>query len=172
MKYAAVFVAFVLLPFTAIGIGQTMAPLSVRTLLTSFADAGSASTVGVQSHITQQTDSIGGPQALEGYTLVAHDRGTVALALGTIGNVEQNGAGDVNRIASLQGGGVVTGPGRVHQWSALSLFQPRARRSAPAYTGPVNIDRFDYITFDNGWSIRPNGDQLQLCDPRGICRAF
>ena len=31
---------------------------------------------------------------------------------------------------------------------------------------------FDYITFDNGWSIRPSGTALLLCPPTGDCRAF
>lgn len=166
------FLLFVLLPFCARGIAETFTPLAIRVLYDQDAAATASSTVGVQSRMTQRVASPGGPQALEGYTLVAHDRGSVALAIGTIGNVEMNGAGNVGFIRGLQSGGVVTGPGRVGVWSGLFLSQPRARASAPPYVGPVNIERYDYITFDNGWSIRPNGDALILCNPLGNCRAF
>jgi hypothetical protein len=133
-----------------------------------YADTGALSTVNVQSVIHQQTASLeGGPQAFEGYTLIEHDRGTVNIAIGTIGNVEQNGAGEVNDIRSMQAGGVVTGPGRVHHWAGLSISAPRARSD---YKGAVNIERYDYVDFDNGWSIRPDGKRLLICDPKNICR--
>lgn len=172
MRRLALFAAFVLLPFAAIGIADTLAPLSIGYFLRVHDDPRAFSTVAVQAHITQRRASAGGPQALEGYTLLDHDAGSVRLALGTIGNVEVHGAGAVAEIASLQAGGVVTGPGHVGVWSGLKIVRPAARTSAPAYLGPVNIDQFNDITFSNGWTIRTAGAGLNLCDPRGICRAF
>lgn len=109
----------------------------------------------------------GGPQALEGYTVLQHDVGTVAMAHGTLGNIEFAGAGRTKQARSLQAGGVITGSGVVEHWSGLYLSQPQASHGA---TG--RIERRDYITFDNGWSLRPRGEQLLICDPSGGCRAF
>lgn len=142
--------------------------LSVRFPDVTFSNAVAHSTVGRQVLITQLAAAPdGGPQALEGYTRVAHDRGIVRLAIGAIGNVEQNGAGDVDEVRSMQSGGVVTAPGRVHHWVSHYFARPRARRG---YVGAVNVDVFDYAAFDNGWSIRPDGDRLLFCSPRGECR--
>ncbi|MBZ5560166.1 MAG: hypothetical protein LAO77_23155 [Acidobacteriia bacterium] len=164
-------VVFVL-PFSVIGAAQTIAPLFIANPVVCFASAGANATVCAQVKITQLVASPGGPQALEGYTLVAHDHGTVALALGTIGNVEIGGAGDVTEVAPLQSGGVFTGPGHVARWSALKLFRPRARTSDPPYTGPVHLDEFSYLRFDNGWSLRGDDVQLYLCSPVGTCRSL
>lgn len=118
--------------------------------------------------ITQPTESLGGPQALEGYTTVAHPRGTVALAIGTIGNVELAGAGDVASARALQGGIVINGPGIVDHATSLFLAAPQR---IDGYTGPVRINRADWITFgSSGWSIRPDGDRILLCDAQDRCR--
>lgn len=126
-------------------------------------------TVSVVNQMYPNAD--GGPQALEGYTVVKHEIGTVRLVMGTIGNIELGGGSRtvVESAVALQGGLVVTGPGYVAHATSLSLVQPRAHGG---YTGGVNLGRVDYITFDNGWSIRPDGDQLSICDPKGMCRHF
>lgn len=130
----------------------------------------SQTTVGLQSVIDQPVENrAGGPQALEGYTRISHTRGSVKLAIGTIGNVEMNARGDVETMRSLQAGGVITSDGRVKQATGLFLSKPVA---GEGYQGPVNVDRYDYVTFDNGWSIRPDGKRLLLCDPENVCRAF
>ena len=109
----------------------------------------------------------GGPQALEGYTVVQHDVGTVALAIGTIGNVELAGAGRTKEARSLQAGGVITGSGVTERWVGLAISQPQ-----PADGATGRIERREYVAFDNGWSIRPDGARLLICDPQSQCRAF
>jgi hypothetical protein len=112
----------------------------------------------------------GGPQALEGYVEMTHlSPGSVDLAIGTIGNVEHAGSGAVRRIEALRGGVMISGPGRVQEAAALSLYQATRKGG---YAGPVNVDRSIYIQFDNGWSMRPDGEALLLCDPHGRCRSF
>ena len=120
-------------------------------------------------HITQSTASEGGPQALEGYTYVNHPRGSVGLAIGTLGNIELAATGDTKSARALQGGVVVSGPGRVEHATTLYLSQPKRRGD---YPGPTQIERADYVTFDNGWSIRPQGDRLLICAPTNTCRDF
>jgi hypothetical protein len=155
-------------PFIASTVGQQLVNLDVRYRWDVVAVTGARSSVAMQSVIEQLTPTPdGGPQALEGYTKIAHDRGLVRLALGTIGNVEMNGAGDVEEIRSMQAGGVVTNRGRVKHWTGMYFSRPRA---GLGYTGAANIDVYDYATFDNGWSIRPAGDRLLFCDPQGDCR--
>lgn len=117
--------------------------------------------------IDQATPSLGGPQALEGYTTVRHDEGTVALALGIIGNVELAGVGHTGSARALQGGIVVSGPGQVDQAYALVLLSPQRKGG---YDGPVNVTEGGFILFGNHWSIRPDGARLLLCNPQGECR--
>jgi hypothetical protein len=140
-------------------------------ITTSFHAVGTGqTTVGVQSVIDQPVENpAGGPQALEGYTRLSHSRGTVRLALGTIGNVELNAHGDTTLVRSLQAGGVITNDGPVQQWSGLFLSKPVA---GEGYRGSTNVKRYDYITFDNGWSIRPDGKNLLICTPANTCRPF
>jgi hypothetical protein len=116
------------------------------------------------SYIVQRQPSEGGPQALEGYTQIAHQSGTVALALGTIGNVEVAGRGRTTEVRSMQAGGVITGDGSVQHWSGITLSRPQAVNGARG-----SVDRYDYITFDNGWSIRPDGEKLLICDRDSAC---
>lgn len=125
--------------------------------------------LGAASVVRQSTPSEGGPQALEGYTHVAHQTGRVQLAIGTIGNVELGGAsGTVTDSArALQGGLVVTGPGYIERAVSLSLHQAKPKGD---YTGAVNVKESIYIEFDNGWTIRPLGPDLLFCDPSGKCR--
>jgi len=110
----------------------------------------------------------GGPQALEGYVELTHE-GHVDLAMGTIGNIEQAGTGSVNRAIALTGGIVVSGPGQINEAIALSL-SPTRRKGG--YSGVINVKNQIYISFDNGWTIRPDGADLILCSPRNICRSF
>jgi hypothetical protein len=117
--------------------------------------------------ITQPIASPGGPQALEGYTYVDHPSGTVGLAIGAIGNVEVAGSGAVTSARGLQGGIVISGPGVVDHASSLTLVAPQP---TGGYTGPVNVRRADFITFSNGWSVRPDGARILLCDPNDRCR--
>lgn len=117
--------------------------------------------------ITQSTPSPGGPQALEGYTYVNHPTGVVGLALGTVGNVEVGGTGEVLDVRALQGGVIISGPGDVEHATSLMLMAPKP---AGDYHGQVNVKRADYLSFDNGWSLRPDGDRLLLCDPHDRCR--
>lgn len=149
-------------------IATSMVGLYVQTLL--LAVCGSETAVGLQSRISSPLAvEQGGPQALEGYTILSHDRGNTRLAFGSLGNVEMNARGTTTEIRSMQAGGVITADGRVSRWSGLYLSRPRA---GEGYDGPVNVDRYDYITFDNGWSIRPDGDRLQICDKSGVCRGL
>jgi len=167
VSWIAVILAGVALTVCAVHAGTS---LYIARKVTTTASQTMANSVGLQSVI----DALlalpdGGPQALEGYTKIAHDRGNTRLALGIIGNVEMNGHGDVAEVRSLQAGGVVTNNGHVRLWTGLYLDRPKA---GEGYAGPVNIERVDYITFDNGWSIRPNGSDLTICRPSGECRPF
>lgn len=147
---------------------MVMAGLFVQMLYTAV--SGSFTMVGVQSRITAPIAvKDGGPQALEGYCAVSHDRGTTRLALGTIGNVEMNARGQTIEIRSMQAGGVITNDGHVARWSGLYLSRPVA---GEGYTGPTHVDRYDYVTFDNGWSIRPDGDRLLVCDTQNVCHSL
>lgn len=152
---------------------NTVAPavaLYITTLVASVALPTTNSTVTLQARVDAPTAlPAGGPQALEGYAVVSHDRGTTRLALGTIGNVQMDARGDTTEIRSLQAGGVITNDGHVSRWSGVFISQPSA---GLGYAGPTHLDRYDYITFDNGWSLRPDGDRLLLCPPSGSCRAF
>ena len=143
-------------------LGLLLVPaLFVQYLYNTVAAPSDRWTVGVQSIVEQHTaNDTGGPQALEGWTKVQHDRGVVRLALGAIGNVEVTGQGEVDMARSLQGGGRVAPSSHVRHWSSLTLSVPT--------TGQV--DRVDYITFDNGWSLRPQGAALVVCSPQQVCR--
>lgn len=128
--------------------------------------------LGAASVVRQDTPNAnGGPQALEGYTHVNHQTGSVKLALGTLGNIELGGAsGTVTEMAyALNGGLVVTGPGVVERAAALTLATPKRHGD---YTGPINVKESLYIAFDNGWTIKPQGPDLLICRPDGTCRAF
>lgn len=128
--------------------------------------------LGTASVVRQDTPMPnGGPQALEGYTIVAHKTGSVALVLGTIGNIELAGASGTvtEKAVALSGGLVVNGEGVVNRPVALSLRQPVR---FGGYKGPLNVKDPIYIEFDNGWTIRPNGPYLLFCDPFGTCRTF
>jgi hypothetical protein len=149
-------------------VSGVMVGLYVQTLFTAV--CGPSTTVGVQSRISAPVAvEDGGPQALEGYTTLAHNRGNTRLAFGVVGNVEMNARGTTTEIRSMQAGGVVTADGHVKEWVGLALSRPRA---GEGYQGPVHIDRYDYIRFDNGWSIRPDGDKLLICDKAGVCRGL
>lgn len=119
--------------------------------------------------MNQMQPSAGGPQALEGYTYVGHQTGTVGLAMGVIGNVEVGGPGAVTDVRALQAGIVVSGPGQIERAASLVLITPKSRGD---YTGPVNVKEADYILFDNGSTIRPDDDGLILCDKRGRCHSL
>jgi hypothetical protein len=128
--------------------------------------------LGTASVVRQEMPNpTGGPQALEGYTHVTHKSGTVALAIGTLGNVELGGASGTvtERAYALAGGFVVTGPGVVNHPVTLSLGQPKRHGG---YEGAMNVKDPVYIEFDNGWSFRPSGADLLLCDPGGRCRTL
>lgn len=56
-------------------------------------------------------------QALEGYAVTTNPSGTVALSIGTIGNVEHDGAGTVTWAVSLGGGGYFNA-GAVTNWAS------------------------------------------------------
>lgn len=119
----------------------------------------------------QQTSPspIGGPQGVEGYTVVNVREGHVGLAMGALGNVEQAGEGSIGRIVALQGGIVVNGPGGIGE--AVSLNLPGVLKHGD-YTGPVNVAKQKYIQFGNGWSFRPDGADLLLCDWAEQCQRF
>lgn len=91
-----------------------------------------------------------------------YSSGRTRLAIGTIGNVEHAGAGDVQEVRSLQAGGVVRGRGRIGGWTGLHLAVPASRQ----------IQERVEIMFSNGWSLRANGDSLELWDARGIVHIF
>lgn len=107
----------------------------------------------------------GGPQALEGYVDLAHPFGDVKLAIGTIGNIEVSGSGHTIEARSMQAGGVISGSGIVDEWNSLVLAEPGRKAGA---TGSVT--KVNYIKFGNGWTIRPLGSRLLICDPNGNCR--
>jgi hypothetical protein len=126
--------------------------------------------LGTVSVVRQMTASEGGPQALEGYTIV-DTRGTVRLAHGTIGNIEQAGSGDLSEARPLQSGGVVSGTGRVHRWTGLFIDRPKTMgTNDPA----PNVIDYRAIQFSNGLFLTPDVDPkdgkpiLKLCtnDPR------
>jgi len=124
--------------------------------------------LGFMSRVEQHTPNFtGGPQALEGYTYLNHNQGRVRLAFGTLGNIEVHGAGTTSDARALQGGVVVSGPGRVSFGTSLYLVGCVKHGD---YTGTLNVGRCDYVTFGNGWSIRPDGPALVLCDPQNRCR--
>jgi hypothetical protein len=117
---------------------------------------------GVVGQVQHEAMPTGGPQGLEGYVYMDHARDATRLAIGTIGNVEHAGAGHVTEIRSLQGGGEVTGPGTVDRWVGLTLAVPHT----------ANVREVVDIQFSNGWSLRANGDNLELWDTKGIVRLF
>jgi hypothetical protein len=123
--------------------------------------------LGTASVVRQETGSPnGGPQALEGYSVVNNPAGSVVRhASGTIGNLEIAGAGAVTIARSLTTGLVFSGSGRVKHASTLNLFVGRKA----GYTGPVNVERLDFITFPNGWSLRGplDGSYMILVDQHG-----
>lgn len=88
---------------------------------------------------------------------------TVATGGTAIANIGD--AGNIPEVRSLEVGAAITGAGHVNHWTGIFLAQPRG-----ATTKPAQIDRVDYVTFDNGWSIRPDRDRLLLCAPNGSCR--
>lgn len=120
--------------------------------------------LGAVSVVKQLTGSEGGPQALEGYTLV-DTRGSVRLAHGTIGNIEQAGDGDLIEARPLQSGGVVTGQGRVSRWIGLFIDKPKEARAG-------QVADYRAIQFSNGLFLTPDMQDgkpiLKLCpdDPR------
>lgn len=130
--------------------------------------------LGAVSVVHQRTaNERGGPQALEGYTVI-ETRGRVRLAMGTIGNVEQAGSGEIVEVRPLQSGGVLTGTGRVHRWTSLFLDRPKDKT-------PNQIVDYRAIQFDNGLHLTTGVDPrdgkpyLALCpdDPRaGPCQLF
>jgi hypothetical protein len=147
---------------------RTIAALVVSNLFGTVAGIGT--TVGLMSRVQAPLAmEQGSVQGIEGYVKLEHDRGNTKLAIGSIGNVENNARGTTTMVRSVQAGGGVTNDGTVQQWSGVFISRPVA---ADGYDGPVNVKRFDYITFDNGWSIRPDGKRLQLCDPDNVCRGL
>ena len=103
VSWIAVFLAGLALTVCAVHAGSS---LFVARRVTTTASRTMANSVGLQSVIDAPLAlPDGGPQALEGYTKIAHDRGITRLALGIIGNVEMNGHGDVAEVRTLQGGG-------------------------------------------------------------------
>lgn len=130
----------------------------------------------------------GGPQAFECYTYDDHPTGTTRLTFGCISNVEIAGAGHTREV---RGGGVLSGSGRVDRWimnhNSVNVL-PQATGSigqvcALCPTFPqrgvnerlgVWIDdpaakhylagdaRVDRLSFSNGWSLRVNGDTIEL----------
>jgi hypothetical protein len=125
--------------------------------------------LGTASVVRQLTSSEGGPQALEGYTIV-DTRGSVRLAHGTIGNIEQAGSGELIEARPLQSGGTITGSGRVHRWTGVFIDRPKTMgTSEPA----PNVIDFRAIQFDNGLYLTTATDtdgkpMLLVCpsDPR------
>jgi hypothetical protein len=118
--------------------------------------------LGAVSLVQQKTpNEQGGPQGLEGYVEISHDRGDVRLAIGTIGNIEHQGRGRVLQAVPLASGGVLKGEGDVAVWTALSLGKPIAK-------GTGRIIDYRAIQFDNGLHLRTGVDRdgqpyLGLC---------
>lgn len=138
-------------------------------MLTATCGAASRWCLGTVSVIEQVTGSEGGPQALEGFTRV-DTRGSVRLALGTIGNVEQAGSGEIIEARSVQAGGVVTGTGPIRRWVGVFIDRPKVKGTN---TLAPNIADFRAIQFNNGLYLTTDVDQdgrpvLKLCtdDPR------
>lgn len=55
-----------------------------------------------------QANTVWSIQALEGYALTTNPSGSVAISIGTIGNVEHNGAGTVTDARAIQAGVILT----------------------------------------------------------------
>jgi hypothetical protein len=125
--------------------------------------------LGTVSVVRQQTGSEGGPQALEGYTIV-DTRSKVRLAMGVIGNVEQAGSGEVVEVRSLQSGGVITGTGRIQRWTGLWLDKPKEQV-------PGQLQDYRAIQFSNGFYIttataQDGAPTLVVCAPDRRCTEF
>lgn len=126
--------------------------------------------LGTVSVVEQLTASEGGPEALEGFTRV-NTRGSVRLALGTIGNIEQAGSGDLIEARSLQAGGVFTGSGRVGRWVGLFIDKPKIKGSGAAVPS-AQLPDYRAIQFANGLYLTPDTQDgvpvLKLCpdDPQ------
>lgn len=99
----------------------------------------------------QTAATTGSIQGLEGYVKLSHTSGSVVAAIGTIGNIEVNGAGGTTVWArSVQAGGVITA-GSVTNW---------ARYYASAGTGsPTN--NYSYYA-ESGSGIGYINDGLTL----------
>jgi hypothetical protein len=137
---------------------------------------------GVVGQVTTRAMPDGGPQALEGYTYMAHDAGTTRLAIGVIGNVELAGAGNAAEVRVVQSSGFISGTGKVKRWVGVSVHRPAgaAGKKVPFYPivvsdpdaqtilhGTIVTDR---IRFSNGWTLQPGGASMQLIDQRGVVR--
>jgi len=137
---------------------------------------------GVVGQVARVAMPRGGPQAFEGYTYLMHPEGTTKLAIGTLGNVEVASAGSVKEVRTLQGGGVISGTGKVDRWVGLSLHRPRSQPGQIGSFEPIVVEdpaalttlrgtiTTDAIRFTNGWVFRPEGTSLQLVDPQGVVR--
>lgn len=73
--------------------------------------------LGIYSYAEQTAATTGSIQALEGQAFASHTSGTVALMLGTVGNIQVNGSGGTTTWArSVQAGGAITA-GTVTNWA-------------------------------------------------------
>jgi len=137
---------------------------------------------GVIGQVARVAMPDGGPQAFEDYTYLMHPEGTTRLAIGTLGNVEVAGAGDVTEVRTLQGGGLISGKGKVDRWVGLSLHRPSSGPGQLGTFAPIVAEdpaaettlrgtiTTDAIRFTNGWTFRPEGESLQLVDSHGVVR--
>jgi hypothetical protein len=149
-----------LMAFALGGVTAWSGPVAMQNL-GGTCQAGPRWCLGTVSIVRQLTGSEGGPQALEGYTIV-ETRGKVRLAMGVIGNIEQAGSGEIVEARPLQSGGVIHGDGRIHRWTSLTLDKP---------DGKYENQIIDYraIQFDNGLYLTSGIDARDGKPYLGLC---
>lgn len=90
-------------------------------------------------------------QGLEAYTTCVHPSGTVALAIGLIGNIEMASAFTLTTARSVQAGGQSSAAGTVTEWD---LFYGNLANSASAtYTTVVGLKIDTFPTATNKYGI-------------------
>jgi hypothetical protein len=137
---------------------------------------------GLVGQVSARAMPNGGPQALEGYTYMAHKTGTTRLAMGLVGNVELASAGNATEVRVVQSSGYISGTGKIDSWVGVSVHRPggAAGKKVPFY--PIVVSDpdaqtilhgtivTDKIRFSNGWTLQPGGASVQLIDQRGVVR--
>lgn len=114
---------------------------------------------GLVGQVSARAMRHGGPQALEGYTYMAHRTGTTRLAIGLVGNVELAGAGNATRHHRHRQDSLLQRLDAATRWRIGATHRP-ARRRAAAVLAPKR----------RSWPTQPNvvGACFHMKVPAGL----